>query len=161
MLFRSVARWLGHAVAVQATAHVFDPEKVRPDGSVALVAIPDYLCVVAEFAGPVFASLEMASHAAFAENSALFFGTGGTMRVSFSPRRIDLANDPAAGYQPVALRPDDEREWRVEEEFVGAIRGEESVRLTDFATGAATMAFTDAVRQSALEGHRVPVEAAP
>jgi len=161
IVYEAVARWLGHAVAVQATAHVFDPEKVRPDGSVALVAIPDYLCVVAEFAGPVFASLEMASHAAFEENSALFFGTGGTMRVSFSPRRIDLADDPAAGYQPVALRPDDEREWRVEEEFVGAIRGEESVRLTDFATGAATMAFTDAVRQSALEGHRVPVEAAP
>jgi hypothetical protein len=39
--------------------------------------------------------------------------------------------------------------WRVEAEFVGAIRGEEKVRLNDFATGVRYMEFTEAVARSA------------
>ena len=38
--------------------------------------------------------------------------------------------------------------WRVEEEFVGAIRGTETVCLTDFVTGLRYMEFTSAVAQS-------------
>ena len=37
--------------------------------------------------------------------------------------------------------------WRVEAEFIGAIRGEETVRLTDFASGVRYMEFTEAVAQ--------------
>ena len=39
--------------------------------------------------------------------------------------------------------------WRVEDEFIGAIRGTETIRLTDFATGVKYMEFTEAVAQSA------------
>ena len=46
--------------------------------------------------------------------------------------------------------PDDELGgWRVEEEFINAIRGKETVRFTDFATGVKYMEFTDAVHLSA------------
>jgi predicted dehydrogenase len=39
--------------------------------------------------------------------------------------------------------------WRVEQEFVEAIRTGAPVRLTDFATGVAYMEFTEAVARSA------------
>jgi hypothetical protein len=45
----------------------------------------------------------------------------------------------------------------VEEEFIGAIRGEEAVRLTDFRSGLRYMQFTEAVSHSALAGAAVEI----
>ena len=46
--------------------------------------------------------------------------------------------------------PEEEQgDWRVEDEFIGAIRGTESIRLTDFTTGVKYMEFTEAVTRSA------------
>jgi len=150
-----MARWLGQAVAVQAVEHTFDPEKEWPDGSRAAGSVPDHLCLLAEFPGPVLATLEMSARAAFEEKEAHLQGTEGTLRVGFAPRRLELATAASEGYRPVEVRPEEEADWRVEEEFVDAIRGRGEVRLTDFATGAAYMAFTDAARQSAREGRRI------
>jgi len=153
IVYEAMARWLGHAVAVQATSHVFDPTKVAPDGSQAISAIPDHVALVAEFPGPVFATLEMSVHAAHEATSVFFFGTGGTIRLKPSPP-IELATG-ADGFKPVEQRAGEAQDWRVEEEFIAAIRGEGEVHLTDFATGAAYMAFTDAVQESATTGRRV------
>ena len=57
-----------------------------------------------------------------------------------------IATGASPEYQPVQIRPEDRADWRVEAEFIGAIRGEEEVHLTDFATGVRYMAFTDAVQ---------------
>jgi hypothetical protein len=48
----------------------------------------------------------------------------------------------------------------VEEEFIGAIRGEEAVRLTDFRSGLRYMQFTEAVSHSAQCGVVVELERA-
>ena len=45
--------------------------------------------------------------------------------------------------------------WRVEDEFIGAIRGTETIRLTDFNTGVKYMEFTEAVALSAGSGQPV------
>ena len=42
--------------------------------------------------------------------------------------------------------------WRVEEEFVEAIRGKGKITLTDFATGAKYMEFTEAVSRALQTG---------
>ena len=46
-------------------------------------------------------------------------------------------------------------DWRVEDEFIGAIRGTETIRLTDFTTGVKYMEFTEAVARSAESGQPV------
>jgi predicted dehydrogenase len=46
--------------------------------------------------------------------------------------------------------------WRVEAEFVEAIRTGSPIRLTDFATGVGYMEFTEAVALSAQQGE--PIE---
>ena len=56
---------------------------------------------------------------------------------------------------PVEIRPDERLEWNVEAEFIGAIRGQNEVRLTDFATAVRYMEFTDAVAESAKTGQRI------
>jgi predicted dehydrogenase len=155
IVYEAMARWLGQAVAVQATTHVFDATKVGSDSARVSVSIPDHLALVAEFPGPVFASLEMSVHAAHEATSVLFFGTGGTIRLHPGPP-IEMATG-AGGFKPVEQRAGEAQDWRVEEEFIGAIRGEGDVHLTDFATGAAYMAFTDAVRESAGSGRRVTI----
>ena len=45
--------------------------------------------------------------------------------------------------------------WRVEEEFIGAIRGTEKVQRTTFATGVRYMEFTQAVAISSQTGQLV------
>ena len=47
--------------------------------------------------------------------------------------------------------------WRVEEEFVNAIRGREKVSHTTFEDGVRYMEFTDAVSRSAASGQAVDV----
>ena len=63
---------------------------------------------------------------------------------------------------PVKIAKRDMMTWRVEEEFVNAVRGLEPVRYTDFATGVAYMEWTDAVSAAIRTGERqvLPLDAA-
>ena len=54
-------------------------------------------------------------------------------------------------------RPEEEGRWRVEEEFINAIRRLEPVRLTTFADGLKYMQFTEAVATSMATGQTVAV----
>ena len=45
--------------------------------------------------------------------------------------------------------------WRVEEEFISAIRGKELITHTPFETGVKYMEFTEAARKSANSGERI------
>ena len=65
-------------------------------------------------------------------------------------------NVAAVGPLPDSLRPADEAGgWRVEEEFISAIRGQEEITHTDFATGVKYMEFTEAVHRSRRSGAAV------
>jgi hypothetical protein len=48
--------------------------------------------------------------------------------------------------------------WRVEEEFVNAIRGRETITHTSFEDGVRYMEFTDAVARSYADGRAVDVK---
>ena len=56
------------------------------------------------------------------------------------------------GLSEVKIEPAKASGWRVEEEFVNAIRGQEIVTHTDFVTGVKYMDWTDAVTRSVREG---------
>ncbi len=156
IVYEALARWLGHAVAVAARTELFRPTTVGPDGQTIHLDVPDYVAVLAEFPGRVHATLEISAHAAFGgPNGVHFFGTAGTLWVDLANNRLQIATGARPEYQPVEIARADVGDWRVEAEFIGAIRGEEEVRLTDFATGVRYMAFTDAVQESAATGARI------
>jgi hypothetical protein len=66
--------------------------------------------------------------------------------------RKQAAQMKAEELPDIPIPPEKAGGWRVETDFVDAIRGGTKVSLTDFATGVAYMEFTEAVARSAEEG---------
>lgn len=150
IMYEALARWVGHAVWVQASEQIIEPYSA--DGQPA--DVPDLVCVQAELAGGARLSLDMSPHARFGGPTCVYlFGSTGTLLVNIDEERLVLRREGAL--QEVTPRPDERAGWRVEAEFVGAIRGTERVHRTDVATAVRYMEFTDAVRRSANEGRRI------
>ncbi len=156
ILYESVARWLGHASTVSATLRNFAPAQAGPDGTPIPADVPDVAVVVAAFPDGVPVTFEIAGYGRpDPVNGATLVGTAGVLRIDLAGSRLELAAAGAPGFDVVQV-PDEERwTWRVEAEFVAAIRGTEQVHLTDFATGVRYMAFTDAVHEADRTGRRV------
>ncbi|MDA8236579.1 MAG: Gfo/Idh/MocA family oxidoreductase [Chloroflexi bacterium] len=156
ILYETVARWLGHATAVGASLRTFATTQPGPDGEPVVADIPDVAVVVASFPGDVVVTFEVAGYGRpDPVNGATLVGTGGVLRADFAGSRLEFAAAGAPGFAEVEVPAGERWSWRVEAEFVGAIRGEEPVRLTDFATGVRYMAFTDAVHEAARTGCQV------
>ena len=84
------------------------------------------------------------------------YGSHGTIKLLLTPQEKLLIG--RAGDSEL-LEPDipstQRGGWRVEAEFIGAIRGEEQIKFTTFATGLQYMQFTAAVHRSAAENQPV------
>ncbi len=156
ILYESIARWLGHATDVSATLRNFAPVQAGPDGTPIAADVPDVAVAVATFPGGVPVTFEIAGYGRpDPVNGATLVGTAGVLRVDLAGSRVELAPAGTPAFEDV-LVPDDERwTWRVEAEFVDAIRGAGRVRLTDFGTGVRYMAFTDAAHEADRTGCRV------
>ncbi|MFP6725331.1 MAG: hypothetical protein VCB63_00650, partial [Alphaproteobacteria bacterium] len=61
------------------------------------------------------------------------------------------------GLKVVQIDPTKKGGWRVEEEFINAIRGVEAVTHTDFTTAVKYMEWSDAVTRSLRSGISVSV----
>ncbi|HSW43271.1 MAG TPA: Gfo/Idh/MocA family oxidoreductase [Patescibacteria group bacterium] len=155
ILYESVARWLGHATEVSASLRNFAPTQAGPDGRPIPADVPDAAAVIAGFPGGVVATFAVAAYGRpDPVNGATLVGTDGVLRVDLAGSRLEIAPVGAA-FEEVQV-PDGERwTWRVEADFVAAIREGEPVRLTDFATGVCYMQFTDAVHEAEATGRRV------
>lgn len=66
-----------------------------------------------------------------------------------------VAGHAGGELKEVTIPQDKAGRWRVEEEFVAAIRGQEKVYRTNFATGLRYMEFTQAVAISYQTGETV------
>ena len=71
--------------------------------------------------------------------------------------KLAIARRGEKAFKDVAIAPELEGKWRVEEEFINAIRGKEKIALTTFDDGVRYMEFTEAVSKSIAEGGRVAV----
>src|SRR5205814_5115320 len=84
------------------------------------------------------------------------YGTEGVLHYDLQTDRIrgaslrhGMKTGKAEELSEIPIPPEKAGGWRVEEEFVEAIRTGAPVRFTDFATGVAYMEFTEAVARSA------------
>lgn len=156
ILYEMVARWLGHATDVSATLRTFAATQAGPDGTAIAADVPDVAAVIAGFPGGVVASFAVAGYGhPDPVNGATLVGTLGVLRVDMVGSRLELAPAGASAFAEVAI-PDEERwTWRVEADFIAAVRDGAPVRLIDFATGVCYMAFTDAVHEADRTGRRV------
>ena len=84
-----------------------------------------------------------------------FFGTEGTLRLNVSTMTLfgGQRNDPHLS--EIEIPKEKEGKWRVEEEFIGAIRGIEPIAHTSFEDGVKYMEFSEAVTRSAQSGTKI------
>ena len=159
--YEAMMRWVGPASTVTALAQCVVRHRTDEQGRRVAMEIPDHVDVLCRMAqgGQMRCSVSTVSGLA-PPTSVAIYGTEGTLRVTertsgSSPfelwggrrrnrrlRRIDIAPEKMGG-------------WRVEEEFVNAVRGIEPVTHTDFVTAVKYMEWTDAVSLSARTGETV------
>ena len=162
ILHEPLIRWVADPVRVMAQTHIFTPERTDPaSGHPARVGTPDLVHVLTELPGGARGIYHLSGVAHHGPGMQLhLYGSAGTIKIRFQPREQVWAGTPDDQQLHEVAVPSDERNgWRVEEEFVGAIRGQEPVRFTDFATGLRYMEFTEAVARSARRGQAVDVGA--
>ncbi len=157
ILYETVLRWVAPANRVLAYASKiipvrFDPELGKrarvgtPDSVQVLTTQEDGSCGVYRLSGVIWQDNAM---------GIALYGSEGTLI-------YDLLRDEIRGAQrrDAELRilpiPEELRDgWRVEADFIEAIRGQRLVTRTDFATGVRYMQFTEAVARSSR--HQIPV----
>jgi predicted dehydrogenase len=145
--YETILRWFDPAEWVSATASIFNSPALNPEsGKPEPIEIPDYLNVQMKLKNGVMGSFLISESGLYARPPILeIFGDQGTLQYHFSMDG-ELIYGNNGKKQAVALQ--NPIGWRVEEEFINAIRGKEKVRLTTFETGVEYMKFTDAVNQS-------------
>ena len=93
--------------------------------------------------------------------SVAIYGTEGTLKIAEaavpaeSPFALWGGRRRNKRLRRIAIAPEKAGGWRVEEEFVNAVRGREPVTHTDFVTAVKYMEWTDAVSLSARTGETV------
>ena len=121
------------------------------------VTVPDSAQVVTQLAGGGGGIYHLSGCALFGPGLQIhLYGSEGTIKLQIDP-------DPAlwigrVGESVLHLAEIPAQQvggWRVEEEFIAAIRGNERVRFTNFTAGVEYMQFTDAVAHSAQSGASV------
>lgn len=152
ILHETASRWAGPTSRVFAQTHIFEPTRPERDGERTLdVTVPDSVQIVTQLANGARGVYHVSGTVLFGPGKQIhLYGSMGTIKVEFGAQEkvwIGRANEPAL--KLLELPPEKKGGWRVEAEFIGAIRGEEKVRLCDFATATQYMEFTEAVSISA------------
>jgi predicted dehydrogenase len=156
--YEAMMRWLGPARRVMAMTKIATPRRKDETGAWQEVTVPDHVDVLATFRDSAVAHMRFSSLTAFATPpEAWIFGSDGTLRVDVDGRRLLGARRGDQALAEIAIPAEQRIGWRVEEEFVNAIRGREKVTHTSFEDGVRYMEFTDAIARSYASGQAVEV----
>jgi predicted dehydrogenase len=158
--YECVSRWVGPATAVMARTRVAVPYRFDKErGERRSISVPDHVEVLADLANGAIARMHWSSIAGFMPGPEIsLYGSEGTLRLVQRGRDDLVLTGGKRGDKemtPIEIPADKTYRWRVEEEFVSAIRGQEPVRRTSFVDAVNYMDFTEAVHISNREGRRV------
>ena len=153
--YEAMMRWLGRSNHVMAMSKVHVPYRRNGSGDLTSVGVADHVDILFELAGGAQVHMRASETTGLSTgNHTWIYGSEGTIHVDrrqnvFAGRRGDseLAQVPnpreAQAY------------YRVEEEFINAIRGIERITMAPFETGVHYMEWTEAVYRSAQTGQAV------
>ncbi len=158
--YEAVMRWVGPATRVMAMGKVF--VKMRRDlrGRARAVQIPEHLDVIADMACGAQAHFRVSAVTPFTgPPSATLYGSDAALR--FADGKVFAGKKGAKDWREVKIPAEENIGWRVEEEFVRSIRGQERVSRTTFSDGLQYMEFTEAAARSLAGGKAVPLPLLP
>lgn len=158
--YECISRWVGPAKAVMARTRIATPYRMDTErGERRAVDVPDHVEVLADLANGAIARMHWSSVAGFMPGPEVWlYGSDGTLRLEQLERdnlRLTGARRGDKAMAVIEIPENKKYRWRVEEEFISAIRGNEPVRRTSFADAVHYMDFTEAVHISSREGRRV------
>lgn len=149
--YEAMMRWVGPATRVTAVGQTFTKMRRNGAGLMQAVRVPEHVDVVAELACGGQAHIQISAVTGLAGPAeATIFGSKGTLR--WTQDRLYGARRDASVLEEIAIPENQAGGWRVEEEWVNAIRGVEPVRLTTFEDGVQYMEFTEAVARGIATG---------
>ena len=151
--YECVMRWIGTAVSVTAVGSTNVKMRRDDTGHLHAVSVPDHVDVVATMACGAQAHFQVSAIAGLASAEALLFGKDATLQ--FRDNQLFGGSRSSNALKPIVIPPEEEGHWRVEEEFIDAVRGEGVVSLTTFADGARNMEFNEAVLRSMRARHTI------
>ncbi len=149
-------RWFGPTRTVTALAQTFTVERPAPDGDRVTVRIPDQYLVASETVSGVPVQYTFSTVAAHPGDQVMIHGTKGTLRYDVADDVMFLA--PRGGdFAELAVRPEDAYDvahWRVEADFVAAIR-EGAEYHPNFEDGRRYMQVVQAAHDAVQGGRRI------
>jgi predicted dehydrogenase len=161
IVHETLLRWVPPPVRVLAHVHAFISIRIDPEsGARRPVGTPDSVQALAVLENGARAVYHFSGVAPFGQGAGItLFGTEGVLHYDLVNDRIRGASRSRGATEArldalpeIPIPPEKAREWRVEAEFVDAIREGKPITLTDFATGVSYMEFTEAVARSAQSG---------
>ena len=156
--YEAMMRWLGPARRVMAMTKVAVPRRRDAGGAWHEVRVPDHVDILAQLQGGAVAHLRFSAVTVLAPPSEVWiFGTEGTLRLEADAKRLSGGRRGDKELREIPIPAERRVGWRVEEEFVNAIRGREKISRTTFEDGVRYMEFTEAVARSAALGQAVDV----
>jgi predicted dehydrogenase len=156
--YEVLSRWVGHATEVMAMGKVFVPQRQHQDGSgIATVRVPDHLDILARMECGAQARMQFSGVTGLAEDtfSTTIYGSEGTLKLDSVAEKLYGGRTGDKALAEIAIEPAKRGGWRVEAEFINAIRGEEKIRYTNFSDAVKYMEFTEAVALSQAAGDTI------
>ena len=153
--YEAMIRWVGRASKVMAMTQVNVSHRQDESGKRVDVTIPDHVDVICQLANGAQAHLRFSAVTGLSPgNEAWLYGTEGTLHLD---QRLNLSGGRRGDQQlsEISNPAAQQYAWRVEEEFIGAIRGQEPVTHTPFDVGVHYMEWTEAVTRSAQTGQAI------
>ncbi len=148
-------RWLGEITGVFARGKVLQPVRQGYE-----VVIPDVLTVLCRFANGAEGVLEFSGVDAGASGDRLeVYGDGGTFTYDFGSDVIQTGQAGDTSLKTAEISPDLVGEWRVEEDFLAAVKSKGRIRPhPDFADGVSYMRVVQAVADSRARNEWVEIK---
>ena len=144
--FEPLLRWIsGEATVLAADALTFTKQRLTPNGTPRKVKIPESVTILGRWGDGCLLRMHLTSVERGA-NRSLFKLVGSAATLVFDANAQVLTEIDASGAaQQIPIESEPLLGWKVERQFVDAIREGKPVRLTDFNTGRRYMEFTQSV----------------
>lgn len=154
----TVRRYAGDEKSVLAHGTIFTKERPTEDG-IGEADIPESLGVVAQMTNGATAVYHLSSVVRTGDTALEFYGTRGAFKIGtgnkLNPSGAWIADASDQKFRPLEITAAPLDGWRVEEDFIDAIREHRPVTHTSFADGVKYMRFTEAVHRSMRQGAQI------
>jgi predicted dehydrogenase len=161
IIHEPLVRWIADPVRVVASTQTFTPTRHNKEtGKQEPVGTPDSVQVITELPCGARGIYHMSGVIHHGPGPQIhLYGSEGTLKYVMAPdNKLYFGAASDSHMKEVNVSEELAVDWRVEEEFINAIRGIEQIEFNNFAKGVRYMEFTKAVEQSALTGQAVDIQ---